>query len=677
MTLNELKTQKRWVGWNYEERGGDITKVPKNGLKGYNASSNKPSSWETLATCEKGKELFMFDGVGVILGEGICGIDFDHVRNPETEEVVPEAWEIIKRLDSYTELSPSGTGYHVLCYVGMDGFGTKKPMSWTNPANDGEETALEVYHPVMGDDGLMVKGRYFTYTGKCLPGFEEIQERTEEVEALICEYFGEENAKPEEVKVSVSKVKDDAIITPEVTKRLAFDKPLFDLYKNGAGNLNPSQADYKFAVRGLKLFKGDTGIVTTLWKQSALSDREKADRPDYWARTISKALQAYQKDQGQQTLSQGGKQEEEKPKKRSIKYNPFAEEKVSEYFNSDRFCEDIKELKQYAERYTGFSNLDEVQPLYPGLYAIGAASGLGKTTLMNQMGDQLAERGEHVLFFSLEQTRLELVTKSLSRIMRSVDPYKASTSIDIRRGKAEPKLLDNAMQYYKKYADRVHVINCTFETTAEDIIEYTKDFMSHNEDIKPVVIIDYLQAIPGPEDGNNRKTAMDVTSLNMREIKTFQKNYGLTVFLICSLNRANYQLPISFESFKNSGDIEYTADVVWGLQLAILSTKFFKDEKKPGAKREIISESLNVPKRKLQLVCLKNRYGKRTKYDFEYEPAFDTFSVGNFDVYCDRVNSMKSEEDVLKDIEKMSQESMQNMWNKYQEEKSKNKTLFG
>ncbi len=51
--------------------------------------------------------------------------------------------------------------------------------------------------------------------------------------------------------------------------------------------------------------------------------------------------------------------------------------------------------------------------LYPGLYVLGAISSLGKTTFCGQMADQLAFVGEHVLYFSLEQTRLELVTKGL------------------------------------------------------------------------------------------------------------------------------------------------------------------------------------------------------------------------------------------------------------------------
>lgn len=59
--------------------------------------------------------------------------------------------------------------------------------------------------------------------------------------------------------------------------------------------------------------------------------------------------------------------------------------------------------------------------LYPGFYVLGAVSSLGKTTFMHQMADQIAYAGQEVLFFSLEQTRLELTTKSLSRIMAQVD----------------------------------------------------------------------------------------------------------------------------------------------------------------------------------------------------------------------------------------------------------------
>ena len=73
---------------------------------------------------------------------------------------------------------------------------------------------------------------------------------------------------------------------------------------------------------------------------------------------------------------------------------------VSQYLE-DFFIKDIDKFKRYKDRKTGFSNLDELTGgLYPGLYVIGGAiSSLGKTTFIHQMGDQLAEMGDHVLFF--------------------------------------------------------------------------------------------------------------------------------------------------------------------------------------------------------------------------------------------------------------------------------------
>jgi len=97
--------------------------------------------------------------------------------------------------------------------------------------------------------------------------------------------------------------------------------------------------------------------------------------------------------------------------------------------------------------------------------------------------------------------------------------------------------------------------------------------------------------------------------------------------VICSLNRQNYLTPVDFESFKESGGIEYTADVVWGLQLSVMNDDLFNGEKKIKEKREKVKAAkLEIP-RKVQLVCLKNRYG-RSSYEcgFNYYPQYDLFT---------------------------------------------------
>lgn len=96
-------------------------------------------------------------------------------------------------------------------------------------------------------------------------------------------------------------------------------------------------------------------------------------------------------------------------------------------------------------------------------------------------------------------------------------------------------------------------------------------------------------------------------------------------------------LPIGHESFKESESIEYMADVVWGLQLHILSLEGFyrkidvntgKKGKETNIKEK--KESLKKAKaalpRRMELVCLKNTYEKIGYFvEFNYYPSYETF----------------------------------------------------
>ena len=79
---------------------------------------------------------------------------------------------------------------------------------------------------------------------------------------------------------------------------------------------------------------------------------------------------------------------------------------------------------------SGYTNIDD---LYTGLYVIGGSSAIGKTTFVHQMADQIAETGYPVLYITLEQSALELASKSLSRIMAKQDAATAMTSLQIRK----------------------------------------------------------------------------------------------------------------------------------------------------------------------------------------------------------------------------------------------------
>jgi len=111
-----LRERDQWVCWREEERGGKPTKIPVTPGAGGFASSTESETWASFEAALEYTETAHADGVGFVFTDDdpIVGIDLDDCRDPETGDVDDAALDIIERLDSYTEVSPSGTGYHVL-----------------------------------------------------------------------------------------------------------------------------------------------------------------------------------------------------------------------------------------------------------------------------------------------------------------------------------------------------------------------------------------------------------------------------------------------------------------------------------------------------------------------------------------------------------------------------------
>ena len=93
---------------------------------------------------------------------------------------------------------------------------------------------------------------------------------------------------------------------------------------------------------------------------------------------------------------------------------------VGEYLEEGLY-RDIETFGATGKVMSGFPSTDAQTEMYPGLYILGAGSSLGKTTFAYQMCDQNAESGKPVIYFSFEQSTLEMVTKSIARIMARQD----------------------------------------------------------------------------------------------------------------------------------------------------------------------------------------------------------------------------------------------------------------
>src|SRR5215208_1000473 len=113
---NELKKRPQWVCWRYATQGGKWTKHPYNPRTGRKASTTDMMTWSRFETVFDAYTSGAYDGVGFVLSSGdpYAGVDLDGGRDPETGELAGWAAEIVGKLDSYTELSPSGKGLHVL-----------------------------------------------------------------------------------------------------------------------------------------------------------------------------------------------------------------------------------------------------------------------------------------------------------------------------------------------------------------------------------------------------------------------------------------------------------------------------------------------------------------------------------------------------------------------------------
>ncbi len=300
---------------------------------------------------------------------------------------------------------------------------------------------------------------------------------------------------------------------------------------------------------------------------------------------------------------------------------PSKKSSFADFFAND-FEYEVDAMKAYSERLTGFDNLDAAQFFSPGLYVIGATPAAGKTTFCWQLLEQLARRGETCIYCSYEMSRLELFSKSLAREVFRRAPLTTLTAAGIRRGDWSAEL-DHVRADFSASQMDLSVLELQDETV-DDLLAVLKSLCS-DKSKAPVVCLDYLQIVPTSREST--KLGIDDS---VRKLKKFQRDTNTTFIVISSFNRMNYAQSVSFESFKESGNIEYTADVVWALQLNIMNE--LKGYNNIADTRKCIDDAKKQQPRQIHLKCLKNRQG--TNYDcyFRYYSAHDCFEP------CERFN---------------------------------------
>lgn len=291
----------------------------------------------------------------------------------------------------------------------------------------------------------------------------------------------------------------------------------------------------------------------------------------------------------------------------------------------DKFLMEINKSKDAPIISTGFKGLDSVLGggLFPGLYTIGAISSLGKTTLTLQIADSIASSGDDVLYFSLEMSKNEIVRKSLSREMFLLESSKAVTSRDIYMGKYDNNIFNKALNQYRDISKNIAVIEGGFELGVQEIKDKVKENIKLRGK-KPIVIVDYFQIL---KPFHNKMSDKQANDYNISELKKISREFDIPVIAISSLNRMNYTSAIGFESFKETGAIEYSSDVVIGLQLKGIDE--ISGLKTETEKRNRINDLKMKYPREIELVTLKQRDGVAFgKQDFRYFSKYNCFIEG-------------------------------------------------
>ncbi len=281
-----LGKREQWICWREEQRNGKATKIPIDPETGNFASTTDDRTWTDLGQALGYAAMGRADGVGFVFTatDPLVGVDLDDCRDPETGRPDEPALTIIKELDSFTEVSPSGTGYHVI-------------LEGELPDGRNRHGSVEMYD----------QSRFFTVTAEHVEGTPAVvTERQEALEAVHEDFIesgisdgdgvsetGSAEAGGQEGMVDL----EDGELLKKA--RSASNGEKFDRLWRGSTAGYESQSEADMALCCLLAFwtGGDRGRMDRLFRQSGLI-REKwdevhyADGSTYGEKTIERAIAA-------------------------------------------------------------------------------------------------------------------------------------------------------------------------------------------------------------------------------------------------------------------------------------------------------------------------------------------------------------------------------------------------
>lgn len=306
---------------------------------------------------------------------------------------------------------------------------------------------------------------------------------------------------------------------------------------------------------------------------------------------------------------------------------------LEEINNADTSVENgVHTMRKLAAMFMIRNNPDLLQAHYPtrfpqldealgggftvGLHVLGAVSSLGKSTFVLQIADNLTAAGYHVIFVSLEVSPVSLASKLISRQTyinagKNIRMAKTSRQLTSEANKDfdedEWEACQMAANTVGNRLGELKVLDSAKRRITVDDIEREVERHIRQTGERPVLVVDYLQILPAPQN-SKFFTDKQVVDYNVARLRAIANAHDIPIIIISSFNRSSYDTQASLQAFKDSGNIEYSADTLIGLQAFGVGKSDFNPDK---AKAAIL--------RQIELVILKQRYGpvgQHIRYDF-------------------------------------------------------------
>jgi KaiC/GvpD/RAD55 family RecA-like ATPase len=523
----ELKKLRQWVNWKMLTRANDRpTKVPVH-PGGTSASSTDATTWSDFDSVVSAAS--KFSGIGFVFSpnDPYCGIDFDACRDPKTGAISEWAKPWLKRLDSYSEISPSETGVKVWIKGKLPFESGKKTLLPQYKTGD-KTPAIEVYD----------HARYFAVTGlRYDTRPHEPQERQSVLDDLCAEFFRQTDTTGQQ------RIDSRLSVIERARKYL-------DTIPGAVSGSGGHDQTFKAAcalVLGFSLTKTEALIL--------MSDYNRRCEPKWTERELRHKVESADKQPGERGYLRDSKDDNWK----NIK---LPEYKEPEARTTDDSQPKITTLQASVDNYiekittsktnllsTGIPRVDEA--IGGGVDAhemviVAARPSHGKSAFALQCLDAAAIMDIPCAIVSEEMSAIALGKRTLQYVTDVREPEWIGKISHVRV---------DLEQHFSKRAPCYVVEGCGSSSRAVDTLKKLHDAKG----VK-VAAIDYAQLLTSK--GHSRYEQITQTSIALRQLAS---STDMTLYVLCQLNRqieGRDKFIPRLDDIKDTGQLEQDADVI-------------------------------------------------------------------------------------------------------------------